>query len=236
MARTGAVISLSTGNRLPSNSFYASDTDHLAVPVQIPSVPSKNFTIVAQKSSNLNPSYSSNRTQIQAIKAIKEYVLTPTTSTSAEEIYDPDLQISLEAMVLLQKSLLEKHWKLQLDFDRHDSIKVKSFLKEEPEMTEDQIISSGANARQKRTGTRKRYHKVTNEKGKEARYMISPEVLPTNMKGGYMRKGVFSQGLLSHDKVVYLWKKIKDGLLLEKHRKRFFFLHYLWYKGFLINY
>jgi RNA polymerase primary sigma factor len=220
MARTGAVISLSAGNRLLSNSFYASDTDHLAVPVQIPSVPSKHFSIVAQKSSNLNPSYSSNRTHIQAIKAIKEYVHTPTTSTSEEEIYDPDLETSLEAMVLLQKSLLEKQWKLQLDFDRHDSIKVKSFVKEEPEMTVDQIISSGTNARQRRTGTRKRHHKVTNGRGKEARYMVSPEVLPTNMKGSYLKKGVFSQGLLSHEKVVYLCKKIKDGLLLEKHRKR----------------
>ncbi|XP_078179033.1 sigma factor A [Carex rostrata] len=220
MARAGAVISLSSGNRLLSSSFYASDTDHLLVPVQIPSVPLKNFAVVAQKSSNLNSSSSSNRTQMQAIKAIKEHVHTPITSTSEEEIYDPDLETSLEAMVLLQKSLLEKQWKLRFDFDRLDSIKVKSFVKEEPEMEGDQIISSGTNARQRRTGTRRKNHKVINGKGKETRYIISQELLPTSTPRGNLKKGIFSEELLSQDKVVYLCKKMKDRLFLEKHRKR----------------
>lgn len=220
MARAGAVISLSSGNRLLSSSFYASDTDHLLVPVQIPSVPSKNFAVVAQKSSNLNSSSSSNRTQMQAIKAIKEHVHTPITSTSEEEIYDPDVETSLEAMVLLQKSLLEKQWKLRFDFDRLDSIKVKSFVQEEPEMEGDQIIRSGTNARQRRTGTRRKNHKVINGKGKETRYIISQELLPTSTPRGNLKKGIFSEELLSQDKVVYLCKKMKDRLFLEKHRKR----------------
>ncbi|KAJ3688444.1 hypothetical protein LUZ61_017608 [Rhynchospora tenuis] len=220
MATTGAVISLSAGNRLLSNSFYTSDPDHLLVPVQLPSVPSKNFVVLAQKSSNLNSNSSSNRIPIQTIRAIKEHVHTPTTSTSEDESYDPELETSLEAMVLLQKSMLEKQWKLPFDFDRLDSTKVKSFIKEEPEKKGDQIIRSGTNARQRRTGTRRKNYKITNGRGKETRYTVSPELLDTGVRGGYLRKGILGDELLSHDKVVHLSKKIKDGLLLEKHRKR----------------
>ncbi|EHA8587282.1 RNA polymerase sigma factor sigA [Cocos nucifera] len=228
---TAAVIGLSTGKRLLTTSFYPSDLaeklftvpDHASM--QFSTASTKN-TIAAKKSSNFGTNIPSNR-HSQAIKALKEHVDTSALSTADAWFQRPDLvedgesdlEYSLEVLLLLQKSMLEKQWKLP--FER---IKTVDDPRDSCKKTE--VIRSGISARKRRTITRRTcfnqsaYMEPLNraKEGKELRSTVSPELLQMRVRG-YVR-GTISENLLSHAEVVHLSRKIRAGLSLEEQRMK----------------
>lgn len=122
----------------------------------------------------------------------------------------PELDCSVEALLLLQKSMLETQW--SLCFERTvlaDSAKDKP-TKKIP------VTCSGLSARQRRLGSRRRI--CSPVAGRQSRSAVSPDLLQHRLHG-YV-KGVVSDDLLTHGEVVALSKKIKTGLFLEERKSR----------------
>ncbi|KDP39565.1 hypothetical protein JCGZ_02585 [Jatropha curcas] len=228
---TAAVIGLHAGKRLLSSTFYYSDlteklfnvNDHGLTHYQSSST--KNV-IVAKKSSNYGSSFQSSNRNAQSIKALKEHVDTassPSTAATGFETFvdieeaSSDLDYSVEALLLLQKSMLEKQW--NLSFERtasSDSPSTKS-QKQIP------ITCSGLSARQRRINTRRKNliqsKSIVQASGfKQLKSAVSPELLLNRLKG-YV-KGIVSEELLTHAEVVSLSRIIKAGLSLEEHKSR----------------
>lgn len=231
MMATAAVVGLSAGKRLLSSSCYYSDlteklsyaNDYALLHYQITST--KKVTS-AKKSSNFSPSFPSSNRQTQSIKAVKEHVdITSSPSTAEPWVQRPngpeeessDLDYSVEALLLLQKSMLEKQWSLSFK---------QTVLTDSPRgkiHRKIPVTCSGVSARQRRMSTRK---KILNKNGymmqpctgKQLRSMINPELLQNRSKG-YV-KGVVSEELLTHADVVCLSNNIKTGLSLEEHKLR----------------
>ncbi|KAG2708766.1 hypothetical protein I3760_05G208200 [Carya illinoinensis] len=232
MMAAAAVIGLSSGKRLLSSSYYYSDlvekipyaNDHAGAHYQITS---SKKVISAKKSANFTPGFPSAIQQTQSIKAVKEHVDIVSSSPSTAEPWlqrsieleeeSSDLHYSMEALLLLQKSMLEKQWNLSFEPKvLTDSPTGKNHRKIP-------VTCSGVSARQRRVNTR---NKILNKNGclmqpssgKQLRSMISPELLQSHSKG-YV-KGVVSEELLTHADVVCLSKKISVGLSLEEHKLR----------------
>ncbi|KAK7263961.1 hypothetical protein RJT34_31561 [Clitoria ternatea] len=230
---TAAVIGLSGGKRLLSSSYHYSDIieklsygcDFGSTHYQI--APTKSV-IVAKKPSNYPPTFPTFNRQNQSIKALKEHI------DGAPSIVDPwfqsynsnDLEVessemgySVEALLLLQKSMLEKQW--NLSFEREV---LNEQSRREKSRRKVAVTCSGVSARQRRMNTKK---KTSVRNGStmmepcgavQMRSIISPELLQSRSKG-YV-KGVVSEELLSHAEVVSLSEKIKVGLSLEEHKLR----------------
>ncbi|KAE8656144.1 RNA polymerase sigma factor sigA [Hibiscus syriacus] len=167
MMAIAAVIGLSTGKRFLSSSFSYSDiieklayaSDHGPSYNQFSC--SKSL-VVAKKSSNCSQSLPSSNQRTPSIKAIKEHVdaassistVEPSfngSNDSEEECYD--LGYSVEALLLLQKSMLEKQW--TLSFERTE-------FTESPGRKPTEVIQPNA---------------------KKLRSLIGPELLQNRLKG-----------------------------------------------------
>ncbi|KAF2288077.1 hypothetical protein GH714_004279 [Hevea brasiliensis] len=227
---TAAVIGLSAGKRLLSSTFYYSDltekffnvNDYGLTHYQIAST--KNV-IVAKKSSNYGSSSPSSSRNTQSIKALKEHVDTASASSTATwfktfndtEEDSSDLYYSVEALLLLQKSFLEKQW--HLSFERATSCDSPS-RKSKKKIP---ITCSGLSARQRRINTRRKNLSQSKSIVQACTFMqlkssVSPELLQNCLKG-YV-KGVVSEELLTHGEVVRLSRIIKAGLSMEEHKSR----------------
>ncbi|KAJ7949928.1 RNA polymerase sigma factor [Quillaja saponaria] len=233
MMATAAVIGLSAGKRLLRSSYYYSDlTDKLPHVnehgLTIYQIASTKNVIVSRRTSNYDPSFPSSNRKTQPIKAVEEHVDTASANATTKPLIEKsnnleeetsDLGYSVEALLLLQKSMLEKQWNLSferevlLDYSRREKIHKKM-----------SVTCSGVSARQRRMGTKR---KNLNKNGatmiqscatSQLKSKISPELLQNRLKG-YV-KGVVSEELLSHAEVVRLSKKIKIGLSLEEHKSR----------------
>ncbi|KAJ7982597.1 RNA polymerase sigma factor [Quillaja saponaria] len=129
MMATAAVIGLSAGKRLLSSSYYYSDltdkfshaNEHGSMHYQISSTKKM---IISKKTSNCSPSVPLSNKQTQSIKAIKEHVDTISPNATMESLFQrsnyleeesSELGYSVEALILLQKSMLEKHWNLSFE-------------------------------------------------------------------------------------------------------------------------
>ncbi|XVE62363.1 hypothetical protein DITRI_Ditri06bG0112300 [Diplodiscus trichospermus] len=230
MMATAAVIGLSTGKRLLSSSFSYSDIiEKLSVSGDYGhshyQTSSTKCFIVAKKSSNCNHSLPSSNRRTQSIKALKEHVDTASVISTAEpwfpgsndlEEASYDVHCSVEALLLLQKSMLEKQWTLSFErtvFTESPSTKTHKKIP---------VTCSGVSARQRRFNTKRKIltqnKSMIQPNAKQLRSLISPELLQSRLKG-YV-KGVVSEDLLSHAEVVRLSKKIKAGLSLEEQRLR----------------
>ncbi|OAY41811.1 RNA polymerase sigma factor sigA isoform X2 [Manihot esculenta] len=231
MMTTAAVIGLSAGKRLLSSSFYYSDltdklfnvNDHGLTHYQIAST--KNV-IGAKKSSNYGPTYPSSNRNTQSIKALKEHVDTASSSSTTETRFKTfhdieedisDLDYSVEALLLLQKSMLEKQWNLSFERTASSDSTNRKSEKKIP------VTCSGLSARQRRINTRRKnlgQNKATVQAStfKQLQSAVSPELLQNRLKG-YV-KGVVSEELLTHAEVVRLSRIIKAGLSLEDHKSR----------------
>lgn len=195
----------------------------------------------SSSSSSGNRSYLSSGRLSQSpprpIKAFKERVLHPPSSPivaaaaadAAEATFSrsilmhdleeqtSDLEYSLDALLLLQKSMLESQW--NLCFEGNPTTKGNS-TKKVP------VTCSGISARQRRIGSRRRKLRVKQlhpaspgqSIPKPLRSAISPELLRNRLKG-YV-KGVVSDDLLTHSEVVHLSNKIKAGLSIDEHKSR----------------
>lgn len=227
---TAAVIGLSAGKRLLSSSFYYSDiSEKFSYINDLGSansqVGSTKNVVAAKKSSNYNPSFPSSNRQTQPIKALKEHVDTNFASTAEPRAEPPnsieeessELDCSVEALLLLQKSMLEKQWNLSFERTVLTDSPSKKTHKKVP------VTCSGVSARQRRLNSKKKIlsqnKSVLQQNGsKQLRSMISPELIQNRLKG-YV-KGVVSEELLTHAEVVHLSKKIKTGLSLDDHKLR----------------
>lgn len=234
---TAAVIGLSGGKRLLSSSYHYSDIiekfsygcDFVSTQYQIP--PSKS-AIVAKKSSKYTPTFQPSERQNQSIKALKEHVDTAHAieeqwfqfqgyNSSDLEVESSEMGYSVEAILLLQKSMLEKQW--NLSFER-GVLTENSISRREKSRRKVTVTCSGVSARQRRMSSKR---KVSGKSGSvmmqacaamQLRSVISPELLQNRLKG-YV-KGVVSDQLLSHAEVVKLSEKIKVGLSLDEHKSR----------------
>nr|AKC88632.1 sigma factor [Hypseocharis bilobata] len=228
---TTAVIGLSAGKGFLSSSFFCSDltekflnaSDHGLANYQ--HAPLKNV-IVAKKSSNYNPSFSSSNRHTQSVNALKECLDTSVSAPSTAEPWFPssdddieeessEVEYSVDAVLLLQKSMLEKQWNLSAD---------RTVLTDLEEKTRKMsVICSGTSARQRRMSTRRKVmgknsfgmQATTN---KQLKSIIDPELRQNRYKG--YAKGTVSNKFLSHSEVVRLSKKIKVGLALDKQKLR----------------
>ncbi|KDO48040.1 hypothetical protein CISIN_1g010521mg [Citrus sinensis] len=230
MMATAAVIGLSAGKRLLSSSFYYSDiSEKFSYINDLGSansqVGSTKNVVAAKKSSNYNPSFPSSNRQTQPIKALKEHVDTNFASTAEPWAEPPnsieeessELDYSVEALLLLQKSMLEKQWNLSFERTVLTDSPSKKTHKKVP------VTCSGVSARQRRLNSKKKIlsqnKSILQQNGsKQLRSMISPELIQNRLKG-YV-KGVVSEELLTHAEVVRLSKKIKTGLSLDDHKLR----------------
>lgn len=227
MMATAAVIGLSAGKRILSSSFYSSDLADRLFPVvdhgsaQFSAASTKSI-IVARRSTNFSANVPADRHTVP-VKAVNEHVdtIAPTTTSSwfersdLLEDDDPELESSLEVFLLLQKSMLEKQWKLS--FNQMRTVVAPGEANKKAEVTR-----SGISARKRRTSTRKKCFKQPAmgivDKERQLRSTVSPELMQTRLTG-YV-KGTVSEDLLSHSEVVHLSKKIKAGLSLEEHKAK----------------
>nr|AKC88634.1 sigma factor [Monsonia emarginata] len=218
---TTAVIGLSAGKRLLTTSFFCYDvndkfsvvSDHVLSNYQHAPAMS---VITAKKSSNYGPSFPSSNRHKQSVNALKECLDTvsiPSTAEqwpqTSEEIEDEnsEMEYSVEALLLLQKSMLEKQWNLSTGQKTRKKVSV---------------VCSGTSARQRRISSKR---KVTGKSGslsqivtsEQLKAIINPEI--RNRFQGY-GKGTVSNQRLSHEDVVRLSKKIQVGLSIDKHRLR----------------
>lgn len=221
-----AIIGLSAGNRILSSSFSYSDLTEKLSCASDPchQFPSTKNVINAKKSSNYSPSYVSNRKK-QSVKALKEHV---DIASNRDSDTEPWVQMfkqlqngscseedSVEVLLLLQKSMLEKQWNLSAE---------KAMTNENNCKKKMQITCSGTSARRRRMDTRKRdllpkNSATSDSSSKRLRSVIGPELLQNRSKG-YIN-GVVGQELLTHTEVVQLSKKIKFGLYLEEQKSRY---------------
>ncbi|KAE9620208.1 putative RNA polymerase sigma-70 like domain-containing protein [Lupinus albus] len=227
---TAAVIGLSGGKRLLSSSHHYSDdiTEKLFYGSDFGSVhyqtAQTKSVIIAKKSSNYTPTFpkSNNEKQIQSIKALKKHVVdAPIIADQWFEGYnncnDLEVESSDNALLLLQKSMLEKQW--NLSFKKRLLSEKSRRKKMHRKVT---VTCSGVSARQRRMSTKRKTLGKTGsamvQPCMQLRSIISPELLQNRLKG-YV-KGVVSEELLSHAEVVSLSEKIKVGLSLDEHKCR----------------
>ncbi|KAG6478285.1 hypothetical protein ZIOFF_061720 [Zingiber officinale] len=204
---TAAIIGLSTGKRLLTCSFCSTDlveklfpaADHNMLPFFVPST---KCIIVSQKSSHFGVNVPPTR-YIQSIKALKEHVNTWAPSTSVTWSERPDLESSLEVLILLQKSMLEKQLELPFMDTTSASVHRNSHIPA--------ITHSGISARKRRLTCRRKCFARNNDMEpasvKSFHFRVSPELLKSDLSG-YLR-GFVSENLLTHAEVVNLSKKIK---------------------------
>ncbi|XP_020214981.1 RNA polymerase sigma factor sigA isoform X2 [Cajanus cajan] len=230
---TAAVIGLSGGKRLLSSSYHYSDiieklscgSDFGSTHYQI--APTKSV-IVSKKSSNYTSTFPASNRQNESIKALKEHVDgAPTTAdpwfhscnSNELEVESSEMGYSVEALLLLQKSMLEKQW--NLSFEREVLTEHSS---KEKNCRKVAVTCSGVSARQRRMNLKRKTAVKTGSSmvqpcgAVQLKSKISPELLQNRLKG-YV-KGVVSEELLSHAEVVNLSEKIKVGLSLDEHKSR----------------
>ncbi|KAD2392881.1 hypothetical protein E3N88_39858 [Mikania micrantha] len=230
MMATNAVIGLRAGERQLSSSFYYSDVNE-----KLPSsselgfvtVPTKNV-ITAKNSSDY--SYGSIPKQYNQdtsyIRALKEHVNTASDSFSIDQwihgfdhlVHESsDQEFTVEALLSLQKSLLENQWNLttKTTLSKVNPIEITS--------KKIYVNGSGKLARRRRIDAQRKTSNrrfSSNEVGskKKGKFVISPELLQ-NRASGYV-KGIASDALLTHAEVVVLSKKVKVGQRLEERKSR----------------
>lgn len=224
-----AVIGLSAGKRLLSSSFYYSDiSEKLYGGCSDLGVVLLKNVINARKSSNYSTNFVSSR-ETQSIKAVKEHVEVSRASDVEMWIQSSDMEddiggdeFEVDALLLLQKSMLEKQWNLE---SQENLVASRPRVKGRKKM---QVTGSGISARRRRIETRKR---VVNQKNcgldlgtdKEQASVISPNLLQNHLKS-YV-KGVLSRELLTHAEVVQLSKIIKTGLYIDDRKARYVYCY-----------
>ncbi|XP_010550940.1 PREDICTED: RNA polymerase sigma factor sigA [Tarenaya hassleriana] len=234
MMATAAVIGLSAGKRLLSSSFCHSDVtekflygnDQSAVQYQIPHT--KTVIISKKPSSNYSPSLPSSTHRTQSAKAVKETLGVASSAPSSgqlwlqgynDELEEESYDLDVEALLLLQKSMLEKQWNLSFEKTISSDLSTKKTRKKIS------VTCSGISARQRRINAKKKNAMSQNKAvshvsaTKQQRIITNSELLRQNRVKGYV-KGVISDAVLSHAEVVCLSKKIKSGLLLDEHKSR----------------
>ncbi|KAM1127176.1 hypothetical protein ACFX2B_041752 [Malus domestica] len=232
-----AVIGLTTGKRLlssSSSSYYSDVTeklfhlnDHAFLHCHFSST--KNLVTARKSNSNYTSSrFSSSNRADHSSRALKDQVdaASAPSSTAQQWFHDfndleeesSDLEYSVDALLLLQKSMLEKQWNLSFEKKIFTDSTIKTATNKRIPVT-----CSGVSARNRRMSYRRNAFNLNRcltqpSTNNSLRPVISPELLQSRLKG-YV-KGVLSEDLLTHTEVVRLSKKIKIGLSVEEHKSR----------------
>ncbi|KAE8803849.1 RNA polymerase sigma factor rpoD [Hordeum vulgare] len=228
MTATPSLIGLSAGNRLLSTSFgppndllsdkvnshmtSAAGDAHGSSSLQFAPPAASKLTVAAHRL-KLSP-----HGRAQVMRALRQSALAP---------QPPPLlladEFSLDAIILLQRSMLEKQWKLPFEDDDgggdgHHGDDIDSAEDDDDKSRSSSVVvaRSGVSARQRRMSGRRRGR---SKKGSGAVHLsISPELLQSRNRI-YLR-GTVSKELLTHKQVVHLSKKIKDGIWLQQQRSK----------------
>lgn len=232
MTATPAVIGLSAGNRLLSTSFgppndLLSDkvNSHMAcaagdaygsTSLQFAAPAAPKLTVAAHRL-KLSP-----HGRAQVMRALRQSApaaaLAPPLPPRSTAMAPAD-ELSVEAIILLQRSMLEKQWQLPFDFEDDDQT-IGSVEEDDggKSRTSSAVVvaRSGVSARQRRMSGRRRGR--SKNCGAAAHLSISPELLQSRNRI-YLR-GTVSKELLTHKQVVHLSKKIKDGMWLQQQRSK----------------
>uniref|UniRef100_A0A0D9X4Q9 RNA polymerase sigma-70 domain-containing protein n=2 Tax=Leersia perrieri TaxID=77586 RepID=A0A0D9X4Q9_9ORYZ len=240
MTATPAVIGLSAGNRLLTTSFGPTDlmTDKVnlagggdALQFAPPAPATPKLTAVAQAHRlKLSP-----HGRAQVMRALRHHssaapaALLPPPPPTPHPPPSPTpsrADADLEALVLLQRSMLEKQWELPFDDEDHASdddeggngYPIAIGLAEVDAASRDVIVArSAVSARQRRMSGRRR-GRAKNGGGGAAHFAVSPELMQSRNRI-YLR-GTVSKELLTHKQVVHLSHKIKDGIWLQQQRSK----------------
>ena len=223
MTATPAVIGLSArGNRLLATSFGSAE---LAPPDAYPSrqfaAAAPKLTVVAHRASASASSPAdiggAGHARAHAIRALRNHsapaLAPPPPADPAPELdskFEFEFESSLEAIVLLQRSMLEKQWELPFEDD------IISTDDEQDERVRKATVvaaRSGVSARQRRMSGRRRGAVV----GRKS-VTVSPELMQSRNRI-YLR-GTVSKDLLTHKQVIQLSRKIKDGIWLQHQRSK----------------
>ncbi|KAJ1267440.1 hypothetical protein BS78_07G056000 [Paspalum vaginatum] len=227
MTATPAVIGLSAGNRLLATSFDLAPPDAHPSLQFAPAAPK--LTVVAHRAPASSSTHAGHA-RAHAVRALRNHSAPalapplapalPADPASAGPELDSELEFdfecSLEAIVLLQRSMLEKQWELPFEDD-------VSSAEDEDEGERDEVeglfnkaaavvARSGVSARQRRMSGRRR-----GAAGRKS-VSVSPELMQSRNRI-YLR-GTVSKELLTHKQVVQLSKKIKDGIWLQHQRSK----------------
>uniref|UniRef100_A0A6N2MV69 RNA polymerase sigma-70 domain-containing protein n=1 Tax=Salix viminalis TaxID=40686 RepID=A0A6N2MV69_SALVM len=219
---TTSFIGLGTGKRLLSSSFYYSDlteklsnvNDHGLAHHQITTAKS---VIVAKKSSKYGPSFLSSYRNPHSTKVLKEHIDTASASSTVatwfktlDEFVEESsvLDYSVEVLILLQKSILEKQWNLSFEQTNSSDSTIKKSNKKIP------VTGSGMSARQRRLNNKRKNQNQSkllsrNSDFKLLRSDISQDLLAESL-----------ERLCEGCKVVRLSRIIRAGLSLEDHKSR----------------
>ncbi|XP_076948479.1 RNA polymerase sigma factor sigA-like [Bidens hawaiensis] len=210
MMATNAVIGLRAGERfLTSSSYYSEVCEKLSCSSNLGFTFIPTTTSITSKKSSLV-----NKRDTHSTRAVKEHVDTAIDAASTtdqwahrfdflnEEVSEHEYS-SVDALLLLHKSLLEKQWTLLTE----ETITIEKNNKKV-------VTGSGVSARRRRLNAQNKTSSVN--ESKHLRSMISPELLQ-NYQKGYL-KGVKAEALLTHSEVVALSEKIKIGLQLEEEK------------------
>ncbi|KAI3716190.1 hypothetical protein L6452_23353 [Arctium lappa] len=223
---TTAVVGLRTVKGLLGSSPYYSDvSDKLSCSGNLRFIFVAAMNLISSKRSpNYGHGFIYSR-DTHSIRALKEHVDTaldlPSTDQWVQKFDHLDEEVSehelsVEALLLLHKSLLEKHWTLSTE---------RTTTANPPERNSRKVhvTGSGISARSRRIGaqnkTPSRNCSVNQVGGsRQLRSIFSPELLQ-NCQRGYL-KGVRNEALLTQSEVVALSEKIKIGLHLEEEKSR----------------
>jgi len=222
MTATPAVIGLSAGNRLLAASFGAADLAPADAHPSLQFAPKLAVVAHSRASAASASSSPAARARAHAVRALRNHsapALAPPppaadpAAPTPELDTDAEFESSLEAIVLLQRSMLEKQWELPFEDD------VSSAEDEQHEHEKSlgraaavAVARSGVSARQRRMSGRRR-----GAAGRKS-VAISPELMQSRNRI-YLR-GTVSKELLTHKQVVHLSKKIKDGIWLQHQRSK----------------
>ncbi|KAL8475298.1 hypothetical protein ACS0TY_028104 [Phlomoides rotata] len=176
---TAAVLGLSTGNRLHTLCYSADHLPDNKLPSTSNLAPNRRVHLKKQHAHTDRSS-----------STLEPWLVHGTCSILGGDQPDPHPDYLVDALLLLQKSMLEKQWNLNSPVPKH-------------------ITCSGTTARRRRLDSRRKvnvHSQITNSTS-------------TGLKGYYV-KGFVGEQLLTHSEVVQLSQKIKAGLLLEDRRSR----------------
>ncbi|CAM8941419.1 unnamed protein product [Rhodiola kirilowii] len=234
MVTAATVVGLSPGKRLLSSTLHYSDLsdkfpffNDVGIPQhQVSSI--TNAKKISSSSSSHNPGFHSKYRHNRSVKALREHVDTapvcpstiePWFQNTSESVEDDTVcpQYSVEALLLLQKSMLEKQ--LALHFEHT----VGNALTRDEVCVTNSVTSSGISARQRRVGNRRRSMPYTGSTSQPSTSQKLASIMNMDVirkrVNGYV-KGVVSDDILTHTEVVRLSKKIRTGLSVEEHKSR----------------
>ncbi|GKF33943.1 hypothetical protein Tco_0107143 [Tanacetum coccineum] len=202
---------LTAGSRLlGSSDFYSNTTEKLSCSSYLAYtfISTKN-AITAKKSSNRD---SNGRIVLKEHASIGANPLSSTVQwvQSFDRLEDEGTkhELSVEALLLLQKSLLEKQWEIST------SVNTAIATPAEKSSKKVHFIGSQISPRKRRLDAQKK----TLNNCSDMQLIIGPELFRNQFKGRV--KDELTEVLLTHSEVIVLSKKIKTGLNLEEQKLR----------------